>query len=270
MSPSPWSNWNMAMVLVFELCSISWRDVFWVFVWFFILFFGIYPQRSWVSWSEMGLSNSIAFKVSQEILVHNQSWKPLLNNRTWSNRNLVLPEGHDFPSQKRAISSPSSPQTPVCEGQFGYSLLFIATYCPFILMVPQLNFEPLVTRFHHVLQLLAESSTDPQVSLLFFIILHFTITLFNTTTVDDLLILKPLNSLTSSLPVTLSWATCSHDHTPDKSVYTQIFTWQLPLFRRLASSLLKQHCFFFFLNQKAKSNQFIRKRTGELNQPYKL
>lgn len=56
------------------------------------------------------------------------------------------------------------------------------------------------------------------------------ITLSNRIIVDDLPTRKPLNSLTSSLPVTLSWATCSPGHT---RVYTHkmFFWWKIPLFR---------------------------------------
>ena len=156
------------MVLVSEPCSISWRDVCWVFDFSFCSLGSTLrdPELVGLKW---GSATVLLLKFLR------RSWYTIsaenlcaINNRTWSNRNLVLPEEHDFPSQKRAISSPSSPQTPVCEGQFGYSLLFVATYCPFMLMVPQLNFEPLVTRFHHVLQLFVESSTDPQVSLFIF------------------------------------------------------------------------------------------------------
>lgn len=167
MFPSPSYLLKTAFIPVFKPSSISWREICWFFVCFFVLFSGIHRHRSWFNWSEVRPTNSVAWKVSEEILVQS-----VLRISAESNGNLILPEGHDFPSQKSTISSPNSPHTSGCRGQCGSSLLFVATYCPFILIVPQLSFESVVIRFPNSLQLFVESSGDSQVPLLFFKILH--------------------------------------------------------------------------------------------------
>lgn len=140
-------------------------------VWFFYSVLWIHLHRSWSSWFETGLSNSNIFKVSEKIPAYNQCRKPLLSNRTWSNRNLVLPEGQDFPSQKRAASSPQGPQQLSVEVSSGslHSSLPLTVHSFYWCHDSTSN---LVTRFHHSLQLFVDSSTDPQASLLAFRILH--------------------------------------------------------------------------------------------------
>lgn len=116
----------------------------------------------------------------------------------------------------------------------------------------------LVIRTCHSLHLFVESSRDsgPTPFIQDFVS-WLIITIANMTTVDDLLILKPLNFLTSSLPVTFSLAMCSHGHT---RVYTHkmFLWWKILLFRKLASSLPKQHY-----------GIYKSKRTGEFYETYR-
>ena len=111
----------------------------------------------------MGPRSSIDFKVPEKILVYNQCSQ--LRISAESNRNLPLPEGHNYPFQQSAISSPKDPQMLEHGDDFGYSLLFIMINLPFIPKVPWLSSKSLVIRPLHSLHFFIESSIDPQISL---------------------------------------------------------------------------------------------------------
>lgn len=212
----------------------------------------------------MGTTSSTDFKVPEKILVYNQCSQ--LRTSAESNGNLASLKDTTTPSNRGLFPLPD---TLKC----GYSLLFITTHLPLILMVPMTQFwisrhqtSPLNTLLYRIIY----RPSDPILCFQNFAP-WLIFTLSNTTTLDNLPIPEPLNFLSSFLPVShlLTWSYPRKDYIYKYMYIRLFFWWKFPLFKELAPSFLKQHWFFVCLSQKAKTNQFTIKIAGKFNQPYK-
>lgn len=210
---------------------------------------------------EMGTTSSTDFKVPEKILVYNQCSQ--LRTSAESNGNLAFPEGHNYPFQQRAISSPRHPQ---------------------VWVLSSLHYYPSAIdpngAHDSVLNLLSSDHTTQYTSLQNHLQTLRSHSLFSEfCTLGHLHSFQHYHSRQSSntrasqfLELFSTSEPLAHMVIPQTRIYIYIklvFWWKFPLFKELAPSFLKQHWFFVCLNQKAKTNQFPRKIAGKFNQPYK-